>query len=477
MSKGAKLILLTLILSIWNSILFYGHSLGVSVILFIIPLLCLIIYNLKSSKKIVNKESFYLLIPIILLSCTYFIYGNYTFRFLNGLVIILLIDLFIILLFTDKFELNLLFKSFFKVLFKPFKFVPNLFNLIGMEFKKLQGKTKINLKIVKSIIITIIMLAIVISLLSSADMIFKNIFGNYNKIFKILFDNISIGEFIGRTIGISMLFIYLSCTLIYLKTNIKFESNKVVKEKCRELTTIKMVLISLNIIYIIFDIIQIKSLFLHSVSSEIKFSEYARTGFWQLLIISIINLSLILISQKKSTTDKTIKISNLVMILLTFIILISSAYRMHLYEQAYGYTELRLFVYFILLTEAILFIPTIAYIFNNKVNLFKDYFIISLAMYTFINFINIDNIIATRNINRFYKNKKLDIEYLLSLSSDATPQIIKLYNRTDDKTIKEKIENAYDYYYTGKIDWREFNISHSRKIKLIEPIQNKNHMK
>ena len=71
---------------------------------------------------------------------------------------------------------------------------------------------------------------------------------------------------------------------------------------------------------------------------------------------------------------------------------------MYLYEQEYGYTFLRLMVYFVLITEAILIIPTVMYILDMKVNLTKTYFVVILFMYIVVNYINIDNVIAKRNI-------------------------------------------------------------------------------
>ncbi len=87
---------------------------------------------------------------------------------------------------------------------------------------------------------------------------------------------------------------------------------------------------------------------------------------------------------------------NMLMAIFTVIIDISAFMRMNLYEREYGYTFLRLMVYFILLTEMFMIIPTIIYILKGKINLFKSYFIISVTMYVVINFINIDATIAKK---------------------------------------------------------------------------------
>ena len=103
-------------------------------------------------------------------------------------------------------------------------------------------------------------------------------------------------------------------------------------------------------------------------STILNYAQYARQGFFQLMIVSIINLVTILISKKKENGDENntfTRCMSLIMIVFTFIIVISAGMRMHFYESAYGYTLLRLLVYCVLLTESILFIPTILYIIDK----------------------------------------------------------------------------------------------------------------
>ena len=101
------------------------------------------------------------------------------------------------------------------------------------------------------------------------------------------------------------------------------------------------------------------------------------------------------------------------MVIFNYIIVFSSFYRMYLYELQYGYTYLRLSVYCFLVLELIIFIPTILYILNKKIDLLKVYFNIFIIWYIVINFINFDYIISYNNVNRFIKGtiteEKLDI--------------------------------------------------------------------
>jgi len=233
----------------------------------------------------------------------------------------------------------------------------------------------------------------------------------------------------------------------------------------------KRLLIILNVIYIIFDIIQVRSLLLHHVGDGIVYSEYARSGFFQLMIISIINISILLIT-KHCKEEKIHKHMSLVMVLLTFVIILSSLYRMYMYDMAYGYTFLRLMVYVTLITELLLLIPTIIYIYKDKFKILKYYLIIIVSIYSIINLVSIDKVIAYNNINRYYRSDKLDYEYLENYRADNIPILYDLYKNTKDNDLKNVLEDyfirlRFNSSLFGKDRLFEYNISRDEANKII----------
>ena len=168
--------------------------------------------------------------------------------------------------------------------------------------------------------------------------------------------------------------------------------------------------------------------------------------------VSVINLIIILVTSKRNEIQKKMsytKVMNLCLALFTLIILFSSFYRMYLYEQEYGYTFLRLMVYFALVTEAILIIPTVMYILDMKINLTKTYFVVIIIMYLIVNYINIDNVIAKKNIDRYFEDTsgsyELDMSYLGTLGIDAACQIKRLEN------VEENNIDAEVRYYLSNV--------------------------
>ena len=485
----SKLFIWILFLSIWHSVLFYGCDYGISVVLFIIPLITFFVYSLKINKRVVNKYGYLFIIPIILLSSTYFIFYNTFFRLFNVIVISILISMMIICLNGSEFKVKVLISNIIKILFKPFGCISNVMHLLQLEiskiFKKKNSDSNIE-RIIGSIIVTILVLGIIIMLLSSADMIFASIFSLVFDVINGLMIKFNVDHIIGRIIGIIIFFVYISSVMNYLLFH--YQNRDIVEEMNKEFWqdrkkkdhyTLKMVMICLNFVYLIFDIIQIKSLFLHSMGNmDIRYAEYARSGFFELMVVSIINFIIILLAKKSEDVKnkcecKFFKVMSMIMVVFTFIILISSFMRMHLYETFYGYTLLRLFVYIILIVEGILFIPTVMYIMGYQFNLFKVYFIIVLSVYVIVNYINIDRVIARENVDRYFRSGKIDMYYLLDLSTDSIYEIDRLYQNTNDEEIKEMISSYYAYSreFTDIKDMDsifEFNISFYRANRIID---------
>ena len=246
----------------------------------------------------------------------------------------------------------------------------------------------------------------------------------------------------------------------------EFEKDE--KTEKKESYTIRMMITVLNLVYLVFCFTQIKVLF---TEQNIKYSEFARKGFFQLMIVSLINIAMILKANNKNLreTEKQEKYKKtmcIVMVIFTLVIIISAFARMTLYQQNYGYTRLRVLVDLTLITEIILLIPTVIYILENKINLIKTYFVIIITMYCIVNFINVDKFIVKNNIDRYKETGNIDLNYLIEMNnSDIVDQLLeldstefkyseKLYSQSniDKQLIKEKIERQkkiLDEYLTN----------------------------
>ena len=365
------------------------------------------------------------------------------------------------------------------IIFRPIAFLNKPINEISNIFSKYtkdKEKTRTITRILLGVALAVPIVFIVIGLLNSADIIFNNITGKLGYQLVNIFNE----SFIIRVILIVLAFLYFGGYLYNL-----FE--KETKEEALEITerksmldniTIQTVTTILNIIYLLFCSIQFSYLFMKIGGTNFDYAEYARSGFFQLMAVTFINFIVIIVSNinKSECSDRANtykKIMNTLLCVFTFIILISAFYKMKLYELEYGYTTLRLFVYIILTAEAMLIIPTIMYIFDKKFPLFKYSLTIIICVYTLINFINMDGMIAKRNIDRYFETGKIDLEYLIcDLSIDAAPQIYRLLE-SKDYEIKNRVYEYFEdiNYYVTDTSLVEFNVYRCKVKNLVENIK------
>lgn len=481
--KKYLLLLYGLIIGVLFDIFFYNKTLGISYIIFVVLIMAVLLASFWGSLKKLNNLAWIFIAPILLLSSTFFIYSNQILRILNYLIVPLLVIILISLVAnlnrSDWSDIRFL-GDIAKRIFVPFRFIHRPFLTLSRmtDHSSKDSKTRILPKVIIGILISIPILAIVLWLLSSADIVFKNFFINIPllKIFK-------------HFLLIILVSVYAICFLwsllkafdekkdsIYNKTNWKLFLDPVV---------LLTILILINAIYTIFSFVQFTYLFGGSsyiLPSSFTYAEYARRGFAELIVVTIINFGILIfgITFVKKDSKKifvTLRAFLTLLIAFTFILLISAFYRMLVYEQAYGFTYLRIFVQAFMVMLFFLFIINIIYIWYQKLPIVKSYFIISLAIYIIMNFANVDTIIAKNNINRYFETGQIDMAYLKRLSYDAVPEIQKFFTSIKDSPdLKEKqmVEEISEYFKKNKSDlknqksWQSYNISKYKAEKIID---------
>lgn len=489
--------------------MFYGQDWGVSVVLFVLPMLLLIIYALISKNKVKNAKAFLLTIPIVLLSLTYALFNNAILDFFNFIAIIVLITTMITWAVYDEFKFKDMFCKIFSVIFKPLGYIAEATRVIFNNlFKKKvtiqdigQKPVKEN-KVIKQIIIGLIislpLLIIILALLISADTVFAKILEPIKYVIMNIFSVKFLSSIYFRAIFIILIFIYMVAFICSMLKIDKKPKATISKGISMQNITVNTVLTVLNIVYLLFSIVQFVYLFTNlNISADFDYATYARRGFFQLMFVTLINFVIIIVtSLNKRETTKGIsiytKIMNMLLIGFTVVMILSSFLRMYLYEQEYGYTFSRLMVYYILASELILAVPTLVYVFNKKISLLKCYIVIISTVFVIMNFTNVDRTIARRNVDKYIsetnlanmkvEDKKVDIDisYLKNLSVDSIPELVRLYQNTTDVSLKNNIERylTYKIRYNTKIknlsdnkNFQEFNLSEYEAKKAIESIK------
>lgn len=488
-----KILYSSLFLSILQSILFWHKSPGISIAIFLTATIILTIYNLKEKEMIKNKKGILCAIPIELLGLTYFIFNNMFFKILNIPVILILFVIMCMSITETQIKENKFVRQILSKIFKPFVVLFDFISDFDMdEFfenkKENQNNKTDNIKKVgKSLLIAVPVILVIIFLLSSADSVFGSIFSDFTKAISKMLETKTINDFLGRLLVIAVTFIYIAGFIIaFAKSKKQEETEESTGIKLSDLT-IKILLVSLNIIYLLFSVIQIKYLFINATTTpNFDYATYARTGFFQLMFVSFINFALLHISKKNIETNKFLKI---MLIIFTMIIVISAAFRMHLYEQKYGYTYLRLFVYFTLVTEMLVLIPILSKLFGLKIDTFKTTIEIVVTMYIILNFININKIIAKNNIDKYLadiENESIDYFYLKTRTgTDSIEEQLRILDKSEEglsTNAQEYLANLKtsvrcnlrgykaEYGKSYKPSFAEWNLSKSRVESLLENV-------
>ncbi|MFD0366266.1 DUF4153 domain-containing protein [Nocardia sp. GCM10030253] len=167
-------------------------------------------------------------------------------------------------------------------------------------------------------------------------------------------------------------------------------------------------------------------------TAGLTYAEYARSGFWQLSIVSMLTLAVILIvlrwAAKDSAADRMwLRILLCALSALSLVIVASALGRMWTYQQAYGFTVLRLLVESCELWLGVVYLLVIAAVLRLK-RTWLPRAAIGTAMATLLALavLNPDGLVADKNIDRWQHGKDLDTEYLSTLSPDIVPAIERL---------------------------------------------------
>ncbi|MGH3087372.1 MAG: DUF4153 domain-containing protein [Rubrobacteraceae bacterium] len=236
----------------------------------------------------------------------------------------------------------------------------------------------------------------------------------------------------------------------------------------------------LNALFLAFVVVQARYLFGgdQRVAAGLTYAEYARRGFFELVAVTALALSVLLLAHWLHTTDNRLQtrlFNSLaaMMVALVSVIMVSALWRMHLYYVQFGLTELRLYATAFMLWLAVILALFLATVLRDRRELFGAWTLASgFAAILILNLINPDALIARANIERMENGKRFDAYYLTLLSADAAPVIVKALpeigeqNLAPDYTLEQAFLDRWKS--DGGDDWRTWNLSRSKAQKLAE---------
>jgi hypothetical protein len=231
-------------------------------------------------------------------------------------------------------------------------------------------------------------------------------------------------------------------------------------------------LVALDFVFAVFVAIQFAVLFggrTHLLrTGGLTYAEYARSGFFQLVVVALLTLAVIALAMWFSPSENSRDRLILRVLLgtlcgLTVVVLVSAHFRLSLYEDAYGFTRARLFGHgFIALLAAIFGAIMLAGILWKARWLPRT--VVALAAISVLAFgiADPDRLIASQNLQRFDDTGKIDLLYLSSLSPDAVPVLMELPSALRSCALEPMTHRLQE-----ADNWNDWNYSRQRARRLI----------
>ncbi|QIK76411.1 DUF4153 domain-containing protein [Nocardioides piscis] len=163
-------------------------------------------------------------------------------------------------------------------------------------------------------------------------------------------------------------------------------------------------------------------------TTGLTYADYVHQGFGQLTFATALTLFVVWAAARKVKDEPTdrlwMRISLGLLCSFTLVVVASALYRMHLYQEAYGFTTLRVTVDVFegWLGVVVLLVMVVGGAGHGRW-LPRLALLSGAIAFLGLAAINPDAWVAGRNIDRYEATGKLDIAYLQSLSADAAPVI------------------------------------------------------
>ncbi len=215
------------------------------------------------------------------------------------------------------------------------------------------------------------------------------------------------------------------------------------------------------VMYMVFSGIQIVSLFLGRLPQGYTYSSYARRGFFELVFVCIFNIMLVLCTLAYFESSRLLRALLTIICGCTYIMTVSSAYRMLLYIASYHLTFLRMLVLWGLVMIAIVMTGVLVYTYNQRMSLFRFVLVTLTVGWLCFSAAHPDYWIAAYNITAGADGQEYDSYYLRRrLSLDAVSALPEEIWQNEDSAYGRRLER-YQRQQDEFMGFRTFNFSRS----------------
>jgi len=482
-------------LGILFDVLFYGKLPGISFPLYIYLVLTVILLAAKKSATLVPKRAALVMTPLVFFSGMVFVRASGFVTFLNITASLYLLGLLVYMMFRPDLK-----KYIFSDYLRPLHELPLHVYTRAREtlsafagHHRAAGSLKVSPRVLRGALVTVPVVGLFVILFASADLVFRSYIEE-------LFDFQVDMQWLPRAILVVAVAFGFTGVLAYVlqKSAPKNQESAAAhsaskKSSSWDLFETTILFTALNVLFFVFISLQLAYLFggqQNVVGQGFTYAEYARKGFFELIAVAVLSLGVITIAEKillrkSQRHNPRFKFLAGALIAQVLVIVVSAFNRLSLYENAYGFTTLRLYSHLFLVWLAVIFCVLLYKIFwNRQENTFAFLSFGSvIVLLVVINVVNIDAFVARKNIERYQatnKTGKLDAAYLTNLSDDAIVETSRLLDMPGFKS-KDALAGSLYWRYQDlqhkNQHWQSANLSREKALRELEsrkPLLEKN---
>ncbi|TAJ16674.1 MAG: DUF4173 domain-containing protein [Dehalococcoidia bacterium] len=237
----------------------------------------------------------------------------------------------------------------------------------------------------------------------------------------------------------------------------------------------------LSMLFALFVAVQIRYLFggedAVTSSIDLTYAQYAREGFFQLVVASLLLLPVLAgidwARRRDVASSRLFLAFAVTLVALLFVIMASAWQRLAIYRDAFGLTEARFYGAATLPWLAVALVWFLVSVARRRMEHFlAGAAFLAVAVLLALYALNPDRFIARTNLSRLDEGREFDAAYASVLSADAIPSLIE---RLDTLPEAERCTLATAIRERGAEDdgWRSWNWSRSRASRLITTNDNR----
>jgi hypothetical protein len=246
-------------------------------------------------------------------------------------------------------------------------------------------------------------------------------------------------------------------------------------------TEISIGLGSLNLLFLAFVAVQFRYFFggdaLVQSTVGLSYADYARKGFFELVVVSALVLPVLLGTQalarrERAIVDRLYRTLSASLVLLVLVIMYSAAARMRLYQLAYGLTTDRVYASAFMIWLAVVFVLFAATALRGSPRHFATGVLVSgFALVGSLNVVTADTMVIRANVARAKAGAPFDFPYNASLGADAVPTLVDALDtpwaRADTARCTAAARVLAAVQRPGNEDWRQWNAARRNARRVV----------